>query len=190
MERPKSWASSSDAGRLTVRRCSDEKNRCTGHLGWYIFDLIPTGELLCVCVFVRAAACCWPSGCLKPSRKTQTQREGQIEKLHFRVIRGHWRGKADTLTSNCDLIRSLKGGGCQIVALVPFEPDKQDKQNCRQVQPVHSPCLTKPHVSQVVFSWIHLARSPCEGASERWQEVSCDWVMCSAFKWLKQMSYW
>lgn len=51
------------------------------------------------------------------SWETQKERQGQIEKLQLRVIRGHRRGKADTLTSSGDLISSLEGGGCHIVTL-------------------------------------------------------------------------
>lgn len=119
LEQPQTLATNRNLGRLSVSSCCDMNH----------------GDAFSFYVWCNFFACVRDLQQPQSSWETQKGREGQIEKLQLRVIRGHRREKADTLTSSGDLISSLEGGGGGGGGLphcnpLFYKPAKQDKHTC------------------------------------------------------------
>lgn len=143
LERPQTLATNRNPGRLSVSSCRDV-NHCDA---FFFFFLWVMQFFLCV-RDLRQPQSSW---------ETQKEREGQIEKLQLRVIRGHRRGKADTLTSSGDLISSL-AGGCHIVTLCSTRQPSRTNTPVVQCLPSINPACQMQ--SFRFITCIYLVRSP------------------------------
>lgn len=135
------------------------------------------GDAFFVCVCVCARDLRQPQS----SWETQKEREGQIEKLQLRVIRGHRRGKADTLTSSGDLISSLEGGGYHIVTLCSTsQPSRTNTPVVQRLLSINPACqmqcfLNHFDLSRACIGW-KTCRERRERGGEAWNVIG--WTIC------------